>query len=115
MERTRAEWGEFGAKYDCCLEPLLEVEEALESELFKARGMVTGLTQPGAVNPVRTVASPLAFSRTPVDNDRLPAPSLGEHTHEVLAAAGYDAEQVAALEESGAIGGLSDASGSFLA
>ena len=114
MERTRAEWGDFGAKHDCCVEPLLEVEEALESELFKARGMVTGLTQPGAVNPVRTVASPLAFSRTPVDNDRLPAPSLGEHTHEVLAAAGYEAEQIAALEASGAIGGLSDASGSFL-
>jgi alpha-methylacyl-CoA racemase len=114
MERTRAEWADFAAKYDCCVEPLLEVEEALESELFKARGMVTGLTQPGATNPVRVVASPLAFSRTPVDNDRLPAPSLGEHTHEVLAAAGYDAEQVAALEASGAIGGLSDASGSFL-
>ena len=31
-----------------------------------------------------------------------------------FAAAGYDAEQIAALEESGAIGGLSDASGSFL-
>ncbi len=114
MERTRAQWGEFGAEHDCCVEPLLEVEEALESELFKARGMVTGLTQPGAVNPVRTVASPLAFSRTPVNNDRLPAPSLGEHTHEVLTAAGYDAEQIAALEASGAIGGLSDASGSFL-
>ncbi len=114
MERTRAQWAEFAEQHDCCVEPLLEVEEALESELFKARGMVTGLTQPGATNPVRTVASPLAFSRTPVDNDRLPAPSLGEHTHEVLAAAGYDAEQIAALEASGAIGGLSDASGSFL-
>ena len=114
MERSRAQWAEFAEQYDCCVEPLLEVEEALESELFKARGMVTGLTQPGAINPVRVVASPLAFSRTPVDNDRLPAPSLGEHTHEVLAAAGYDAEQIAALEASGAIGGLSDASGSFL-
>ncbi len=114
MERTRAQWAEFAEQYDCCVEPLLEVEEALESELFRARGMVTGLTQPGATNPVRVVASPLAFSRTPVDNDRLPAPSLGEHTHEVLAAAGYDAEQIAALEASGAIGGLDDASGSFL-
>ncbi len=114
MERTRAQWAEFAEQYDCCVEPLLEVEEALESELFRARGMVTGLTQPGATNPVRVVASPLAFSRTPVDNDRLPAPSLGEHTHEVLAAAGYNAEQIAALEASGAIGGLDDASGSFL-
>ncbi len=114
-ERTREQWGQFGAQYDCCVEPLLEIEEALESELAKARGMVVGLTQPGASKPVRAVGSPLAFSRTPVDTDRLPSPSLGEHTAELLAEAGYDEAQITALEAIGAIGGFeADAGGSFL-
>ena len=32
-------------------------------------------------------------------------PVLGEHTDEVLAAAGYSAEDIAALKESGAVAG----------
>jgi crotonobetainyl-CoA:carnitine CoA-transferase CaiB-like acyl-CoA transferase len=34
-----------------------------------------------------------------------PAPALGEHTAEVLTEAGYSAEEVQALEESGAAKG----------
>ena len=45
-ERTRAEWVRFGAEHDCCLEPVLELEEALESQLVNARGMVVELSQP---------------------------------------------------------------------
>ena len=38
--RTRAEWEAFAEEHDCCLEPVLGLEEALESELVRARGMV---------------------------------------------------------------------------
>src|SRR3712207_8784959 len=38
--RTRAEWEAFNAEHDCCLEPVLDLDEALESELVRARAMV---------------------------------------------------------------------------
>ena len=46
-QRTRAEWEAFNDEHDCCLEPVLALDEALESELVRARGMVVG-SQPGA-------------------------------------------------------------------
>ena len=48
MERTRAEWQAFAAEHDCCLEPVLDLDEALDSELVRAREMVVELDQPGA-------------------------------------------------------------------
>jgi alpha-methylacyl-CoA racemase len=113
--RTRAEWAAFATEHDCCLEPVLELDEALESDLVAAREMVVELDQPGAVAPVRTLGAPVKLSRTPADVNRLPGPSLGEHTDDLLRAAGYDDAQIAALHEAGAVGGVpSGAQGSFL-
>ncbi|MEA2385881.1 MAG: alpha-methylacyl-CoA racemase, partial [Thermoleophilaceae bacterium] len=47
LERTREEWGEFASQHDCCLEPVLDLDEALDSELVRAREMVVELDQPG--------------------------------------------------------------------
>ncbi len=38
--RTREEWRAFNDEHDCCIEPVLDLDEALESELVRARGMV---------------------------------------------------------------------------
>jgi crotonobetainyl-CoA:carnitine CoA-transferase CaiB-like acyl-CoA transferase len=103
LERTRDEWRAFATDNDCCLEPVLEVEEALESELVRAREMVLEFDQPGA-GRVRGLGFPVKLSATP-GRVRLPGPALGEHTHEVLVAAGYTREQLRALEEEGAIAG----------
>ena len=114
--RTRAEWEAFAAEHECCLEPVLDLDEALSSELVRAREMVVGLDQPGAAEPVRLLGAPVKMSRTPPDTDRLPGPALGEHTEAVLRAAGYDDARIAALLESGAVAGpAADAEGSFLA
>jgi len=113
--RTRDQWQAFASEHDCCLEPVLGIDEALDSELVKAREMVTELDQPGAQKPVRLLGVPVKLSRTPGDANRAPGPGLGEHTAEVLRDAGYDDEAIAKLEESGAIGGrASEAQGSFL-
>jgi crotonobetainyl-CoA:carnitine CoA-transferase CaiB-like acyl-CoA transferase len=100
--RTREEWRAFASEHDCCLEPVLELDEALESELVRAREMVVELDQPGAQRPVRLLGVPVKLSRTPGDANRAPGPGLGEHTREVLAGLGYAAEEIAALLESGA-------------
>jgi crotonobetainyl-CoA:carnitine CoA-transferase CaiB-like acyl-CoA transferase len=103
--RTREEWEAFARENDCCLEPVLELDEALSSELVQARGMVVELDQPGAERPVRQLGLPVKLARTPGDHARLPGPALGEHTEQVLLAAGYSEAEVAELLAAGAVAG----------
>jgi len=112
--RTRDEWREFASHHDCCLEPVLDLDEALDSELVRAREMVVEMDQPGT-DGVRLLGVPVKLSRTP-GAPAGPGPALGEHTHEVLRGLGYEAHEVAALEEAGAVAGPADsaARGSFM-
>ncbi len=107
--RTREEWEAFAREHDCCLEPILELDEALSSELVREREMVVEIDQPGAERPVRQLGVPVKLTRTPGEHARLPGPALGEHTEEVLLAAGYSREQVAELLDSGAVAGAAEA------
>jgi alpha-methylacyl-CoA racemase len=100
LERTRAEWHEFAEEHDCCLEPVLDLDEALDSELVRARQMVVELDQPGT-DGVKLLGVPVKMSRTP-GAPAGPGPALGEHTDEVLAGLGYSEQEIAALKESGA-------------
>jgi crotonobetainyl-CoA:carnitine CoA-transferase CaiB-like acyl-CoA transferase len=114
-ERSRAQWQAFASEHDCCLEPVLGLDEALDSELVAAREMVVELPQPGAERPVRLLGAPFKLSRTPADPTRAPGPGLGADTDEVLSEAGYTAEQIAELHQAGAVAGLAEAvQGSFL-
>ena len=112
--RTREQWRAFGTEHDCCLEPVLELDEALGSELVAAREMVVELDQPGVDRPVRLLGPPLKLSRTPAAPTRAPGPALGEHTEEILAAAGFSAEAITGLLAAGAVAGPGAAEGSFL-
>ncbi len=104
-KRTREQWREFASEHDCCLEPVLEFDEALGSELVAAREMVVELEQPGADRPVRLLGAPFKLSRTPADPTRAPGPGLGDHTDEVLATAGYTAGEIAELHQARAVAG----------
>ena len=80
---------------------MLDLDEALDSELVRARDMVVELDQPGAERRCACSArrsSCRARRPTPTAS---PGPALGEQTDEVLAALGYDEAQVAALERGG--------------
>jgi crotonobetainyl-CoA:carnitine CoA-transferase CaiB-like acyl-CoA transferase len=103
--RGRAEWEAFASEHDCCLEPVLELDEALGSELVRAREMVVEIDQPGAERPIRQLGIPVKLTRTPGKHARLPGPALGEHTEAVLLAAGYAEAEVAELLASGAAAG----------
>ena len=114
--RTREQWRQFASEHDCCLEPVLELDEALDSELVAAREMVVEIAQPGAERPVKLLGAPVKLSRTPADPARAPGPGLGEHTDEVLAGAGFAADEIAELHESGAVAGpAGSVQGSFMA
>jgi crotonobetainyl-CoA:carnitine CoA-transferase CaiB-like acyl-CoA transferase len=104
--KTREEWRAFNDEHDAMIEPVLDLDEALESELVRSREMVVEVEQP-ELGPVRLLGSPIKLSRTPADPTR-PAPALGEDTDEVLAAAGYSPEEIAAMRKSGAAAGANE-------
>ena len=102
-QRTRDEWKAFNDQYDCCIEPILELDEALESELFREREMIVEFDQPG-IGPVRQIGSPIKMSRTPAAKASA-APAIGADTREVLASAGFSPKEIEELFESGAAAG----------
>jgi crotonobetainyl-CoA:carnitine CoA-transferase CaiB-like acyl-CoA transferase len=113
--RTREEWRAFASEHDCCLEPVLELDEALESDLVRARQMVATLIQPGVEEPIKQLGVPIKLSRTPGDPSRAPGPALGEHTEQLLREVGYGPEEIGALQAEGAVAGPADsAQGSFM-
>jgi len=115
LERTRDEWQAFASEHDCCLEPVLALDEALESELVRAREMIVSIDQPGVAEPVRQLGVPVKLSRTP-GAPQGPGPALGADTDDVLRSAGYSDEEIAELKDSGAAAGpAAGAQGSLLA
>ena len=101
--RSREEWKAFNDEHDCCIEPVLAMDEALASELVRAREMVVEMEQPG-LGTIRQLGHPVKLSRTPADPTRS-APAFGEHTDEVLREAGYTDEEIAAMLDAGAAAG----------
>jgi alpha-methylacyl-CoA racemase len=112
-KRTCDEWEQFAAERECCVEPVLDIDEVAASSLLAEREALIELDD-GADQPVRQVDFPVRFSsghRAP----RAPAPGLGEHTEAILAGVGYSAEEIVALEHAGAIAGRQDSpTGQFL-
>jgi crotonobetainyl-CoA:carnitine CoA-transferase CaiB-like acyl-CoA transferase len=103
--RTKAQWAQFNDANDCCIEPVLDLDEALASELVSEREMVVELEQP-QLGTVRLLGHPVKFSRTPADATRA-APALGEHTAAVLAEAGLGQQEIEDLIAAGAVAGPS--------
>jgi alpha-methylacyl-CoA racemase len=94
--RPRAEWDALFVAVDCCVTPVLKPEEALLDTQAEARGMSF------VADGVRQFAPPLRMSEMPFDEVRC-APRQGEHSTEILAAAGCSAAEIAAWRTSGTI------------
>jgi alpha-methylacyl-CoA racemase len=99
-QRTRDEWLAFNDEHDAMIEPVLGLDEALDSALVREREMVVEMEQP-QLGSIRLLGLPIKLDRTPGDPTRA-APALGEHTAEVLTEAGFSEEEVAALIAAGA-------------
>jgi crotonobetainyl-CoA:carnitine CoA-transferase CaiB-like acyl-CoA transferase len=81
--------------------PINEVDETLNDPQIQAREMIVELVHPAA-GPVRSLGTPVHLSNTPASY-RLPPPTLGQHTAEVLAVLGYSAEEIERLKVEGAV------------
>ena len=94
--RPRAAWDALFVAVDCCVTPVLKPEEALLDVQAEARGMSF------VADGVRQFAPPLRMSEMPFDTVRC-APRQGEHSAEILAAAGCSSAEIAAWQAGGAI------------
>ena len=63
--------------------------------------MVLPMTHPTA-GPMQVLGVPVKLGDT-AGSVRIPPPTLGQHTHAVLTELGYDADQIATLEQAEAI------------
>ncbi len=94
--RTREEWTEVFDDSDACVAPVLALDEAPRHPHLQARATFVeafGQTQP---------APAPRLSRTPGEI-AAPPPGFGDHTDEVLGAAGFDEDDRARLREQGVI------------
>ncbi len=99
--KTADEWMAIMSERDICATPVLEQENIVTDPHNIARDMVVTVDTPAG--PVQQVGVAPKLSETP-GRVRSGAPLNGEHTDEVLAAIGYDADRIAALRAEGAIG-----------
>jgi len=93
--KTRDEWVELLDGVDCCVSPVLDPGEAMDSQLFAQRGLRGAAQASGG--EARWVECPLG---APIVGD---APQAGQHTDQVLSDLGLDAEEIAELRASGSI------------
>jgi len=99
--RTREEWIAVLNEAGVPAGRVQSVPEMLADPQVAAQEMVLDVPHPGH-GTVRMTGFPVKLSATPC-RLRLPAPARGEHTAEVLASVGYDAEALAGLKARGTI------------
>jgi crotonobetainyl-CoA:carnitine CoA-transferase CaiB-like acyl-CoA transferase len=94
-ERTTAEWMKICEECDIPASPMYSLDELPEHPHLKAVGLFKTMEHP-TEGTIRYVDSPVVFSDTPA-SVRSGAPSIGQHTDEILREAGCDEARIAAL------------------
>ena len=106
LPRKKSKWSseEILARFDkegvpCA--PIIDRSELLAHEQVVANGSIDRL-QFEEFGEVRQARHPARFDKTPASVSR-PAPRLGEHGREILAAIGYDDEAIESLISAGRV------------
>lgn len=96
-----AYWTALFAEVDCCVTPVLTLEEALHHPQLRARELFVSVKQPHD-GTITAAAFPVKLSDYQFTVSR-PAPQAGEHTEAYLRAQGYSASELAAWQADGVI------------
>jgi crotonobetainyl-CoA:carnitine CoA-transferase CaiB-like acyl-CoA transferase len=100
--KSRDEWGNIFDATGLIWGPVLGLHEVIEDPQAQALGLFPELHS-DTVGAYRTVNIPMRFANADV-RPRGPSPTLGQHTRELLTAAGLTDVEVDSLLEQGAIG-----------
>ena len=82
--------------------PVLKPQQTLDDPHINAMGFFQPTEFPGAPRPAPIAKVPVWLSQTP-GSIRRRAPTLGEHTDQILSSLGYDKKAISALREKGVV------------
>ena len=99
--KAQKDWVDFFKNVDACCEPILTLEEVFCHPQVLHRQMVKELEHP-TEGKIQQIGGPIKSSQFSFEI-RIPPPSWGEHTMEVLKAIGYSKEDIEHLKEVKAI------------
>jgi crotonobetainyl-CoA:carnitine CoA-transferase CaiB-like acyl-CoA transferase len=100
--RGRDEWGEVFDSHKLIWGPVLGLHEVVQDPQAEAMGFFPEIQHPEH-GSYRSVAIPMRFANADV-GPKGPAPTIGQHTQAVLTDAGFGADEITSLINSGAIG-----------
>jgi crotonobetainyl-CoA:carnitine CoA-transferase CaiB-like acyl-CoA transferase len=101
-ERTTAEVLEILSKAKIPAGPVYRPQQTLDDPHIRALGFFQQMEFPGMRKPAPIAKVPIWLSGTPGEIRRR-APTLGEHTDQIMGTLGYDAAAIAALRKKGVI------------
>ncbi|MFQ5813687.1 MAG: CaiB/BaiF CoA transferase family protein [Anaerolineae bacterium] len=94
-------WLELFTQAEIPCGPINYVDEILNDPHLRHRGMIVELEHP-LVGTVKSLGNPINLSATSVSY-RLPPPTLGQHSDEILTSLGYNESEIEQFEEKGII------------
>jgi len=100
--KTRAEWAALFDAAGVFWAPIQTIEDVINDPQAHANGSFVEVDHPSGQR-IQMVATPIDFRSTPAQT-LTAAPEVGQHTEEVLLAAGYSWEEMAKLKEQKVIG-----------
>ena len=99
--RTREEWTELNERENVAITPVLSSIQEIENDpQMKHRGLIVELDYE-PLGKVKQIKMPFLMSKTPTGVHWIPR--YGQHTDEILTAAGFTPDEIAVLRADGAI------------
>ena len=95
LEKDFDEWVEIFKDKDACVEPVLNLKEALEDPHVKERGLIVELDVDG--EKVKQFASPIVFSETKQEY-KFAGKKIGTDTEAILKKLGYSSEKISEFD-----------------
>ena len=101
--KTTAEWADCLGAAGVPIAPVHDFEQLMEFPQLEHRGVLQTMPAPPGMDGDITVTGAGFHASNGTPEAITPGPLLGQHTDEVLAEAGFDADTIAAFRDSGAI------------